>query len=1087
MKYHLSLYIISFIILAGCAKKEVIVKGPIYFNTVAPESSGIDFSNELVHKDDMNIIEYLYYYNGGGVAVGDINNDGLDDIYFTANQSSDKLYLNTGNLKFKDITTSSGMQIDSTWSTGATMEDVNNDGYLDIYVSKVGNYKGLKAHNLLYINNKDNTFTESSAIYGLDFSGFSTQASFFDYDNDGDMDMYLLNHSIHTPRSYGKASKRMESDSLSGDRLYENQLNEGLSKFIDVTAKAGIYNSPLGYGLGLVTSDINQDGFIDIYVGNDFHENDYIYLNQGNKTFKEVGADFLSHTSRFTMGVDIADINNDNKVDIFSLDMMPYDPSIFLKSGGEDSDKVSQIKESFGFSPQYARNHLQLNNDNKFFSDVALMTETHASDWSWSVLMEDYDNDGLADIFITNGIYKRPNDLDYIKFLSNVDFNKYSQNQQNEIEKKLIDEMPTVNISNIIFRNKGNMEFERLTEQSGFSPTYSNGAAYSDLDNDGDLDLVVNNINQKALLLENQSAKGPKNNYITIALEGDDQLKNTTGTKVYVYSSGSQYYKELNPTRGFQSSSSHKLHFGLGSNAKIDSIQLLWLDGTLQTEKGLTINQSHKIKRRGIPNIARTETINTASNYSPFPYKHVENMYLDYAREPLIPEKLSVEGPAVVSADFNNDGLNDIFIGGARQQAPELLIQQTNGEYKNTNQETLEPEAGYEDVDATAFDLDHDGDLDIYVMSGGNDKLEGDPLLEDRIYLNDGNGNFKRFESTLPTTNGGSISAGDFNGDGFDDLFIGSRSIPGAYGLSPYSLILKNTGKSSFEIVEKTRFGMVTDSYWSDINNDNLLDLIIVGDWMPVTIMLNKGDSTFSNETNKYGLDKTEGMWNTIAVSDLDGNGFKDIIVGNAGLNFKWKASTEKPVKLYLDDFDKNDQLDPIIFYNFFGKNVPFASKDNLLGQLPSLKKNFLSYKDYSNFKDIEGLTGKPESAILEIKTINELRSMVFLNNGKELIGSPLPKSAQMSSIEDIYIGEEQGKPVLVFVGNYLDNVTELGPNDANSGGILSSFDKKEFRSFVPINIPKHLNARRIVRLDNGSYLVLANNDNAYIFNPSNN
>ncbi|NNE77362.1 MAG: CRTAC1 family protein, partial [Pricia sp.] len=656
-------FLVVIFFLVGCSKKKedtTLEKAAIYFHAIPSDSSGIHFANELQYQDDLNIIEYLYYYNGGGVAIGDINNDGLEDIYLTANQTSDRLYLNLGGLKFKDITKEAGIKLDSSWSTGVTMEDINNDGLLDIYVSKVGKYKSLKAHNQLYINQGNNSFRESALTYGLDFSGLSTQAAFLDYDNDGDMDMYLMNHSVHTPRSYGSTDVRKRKDSLSGDRFYENQLDKGVAKFADVTEKSGIYNSALGYGLALTTTDINGDGYVDIYVGNDFHENDYLYINQGDKTFKESISDYLNHTTRFTMGVDVADIDNDLFPDIFSLDMMPFDAEIFLKSAGEDSDKINEIKKNFGFEDQYARNALQLNQGGAYFADVALMTETHATDWSWSVLLQDYDNDGLNDIFITNGIYKRPNDLDYIKYISTIDFAKYNKTKQNEIEKQLIEQMPTVNIPNVVFQNKGNLTFERFSQQSGFNPSYSNGAAYSDLDNDGDLDLVVNNINQEASIMENKTAKTEDKNFVSFVLKGNDSLKNPNGAKVYLYAGGEQFFKELTTVKGFQSTSTRKLHFGLGKQKKIDSVKIVWLDGKVQIEKDMAINNQHTLARQnGLATVDKKPN-REANSYEFFPFTHIENTFLDYERETLMPEKLSAEGPAIVTADFNGDGLEDI-------------------------------------------------------------------------------------------------------------------------------------------------------------------------------------------------------------------------------------------------------------------------------------------------------------------------------------------------------------------------------------------------------------------------------------------
>jgi hypothetical protein len=1069
------------LLILGCAKNQDIENTveSAFFNNIDASVSGINFSNDLSPDGNLNIIEYLYYYNGGGVAVGDINNDGLDDIYLSANQKSDKLYLNLGNLKFQDISVTSGISQDNSWSTGVTMVDINNDGLLDIYVCKVGNYKGLKATNELYINVGNNTFIEQAKAYGLDFSGFSTQASFFDYDQDGDMDMYLLNHSIHSPYTYGNSDLRTKTDALSGDILFENTLVNNQIKFVDVTKKAGIYNSALGYGLAIATSDVNNDGLIDIYIGNDFHENDYLYINNGNKTFTESGADYFNHTSRFTMGVDVADITNDAKLDIITVDMMPYKADIFLKSGGEDSDKVNQIKKTYGYQQQYARNHVQLNKGH-YFTDVALLTETHATDWSWAPLIMDIDNDGWNDIYITNGIYKRPNDLDYINYLSNVDFAKYSATSQDDVEAKLINTMPTLTLPNVLFQNQGNLEFKKVRVDVNNTKTYSNGVAYSDLDLDGDLDIIVNNLNDKATLLENNTSKSTGNNYLVINLFEDNKSLNTNGAKVYVYSGKKTFYKEQTTVRGFSSSSTRKVHFGLGKLKAIDSVKVIWNNGAETIKKELKINSEVTISKDNTSKAIFKKPIK--QEYTLFDYQHIEDPYLDYEREALMPEKLSTEGPSVIQADFNADGLKDLFIGGARGQSPILYLQDKSGNFTIKNSPIFKNENMYEDVDAVAFDIDADGDLDIYALSGGNDYPEGDPMLEDRVYINDGLGNFTKLNAKLLATNGGSVSTYDFNNDHLDDLFIGSRSIPGSYGLSPYSFILKNTGNNNFEIVEKRRFGMITDSKWVDVENDGLIELVLAGDWMPITVLSYNGKDKFIDKTKKLGLDKTNGMWNVITIADVNHDGLPDIVGGNAGLNFKWKASVEKPIKIYLDDFDNNGQLDQLIFYDFFGTYVPFASKDKLVQQIPSLKKKFLSYSTFSKVETIHDLTQKKEAEILETKFIYELRSMIYINNKVNFTPVLLPKIAQLSSIEDIVVNGNE----IIYTGNYYGYVTELGESSSNSGGHLVLDTNVNLKVEKLLKLPKNLSGRKIIKLKEDTYLILANNGKSYIVNTDN-
>jgi len=994
--------------------------------------TNLTFSNDLNPDTTNNILEYLYYYNGGGVAIGDINNDGLEDVLLTANEAADKLFLNQGDFKFEDITQKSGLTAMSNWSTGVSMDDVNGDGLLDIYICKVAPLSAESTHNLLYINNGDATFTESAQKYGLAFSGYATQAAFFDYDLDGDLDVYLLNHSIHSIRSYGKISKRKEKAELSGDRLFENKLNEVDGRFVDVTESAGIYSSALGYGLAIITNDLNNDGLPDIYVGNDFHENDYIYLNNGDKTFKESMASMLNHATKFTMGVDVADMNNDGLMDIFTTDM---------------------------FEDQYARNHFQLQQPGQTFSDIALMTNTYATDWSWSVLLQDFDNNGLADIFISNGIVKRPNDLDYINFVNQIGHKANKKLNAAELDQ-FLDKMPAQKLQNLLFLQEEELEFASLTASQIGTPTFSNGAAYADLDKDGDLDLVINNINQSVSLWENTNTTA--NNFIAFQLK--DKPKTSKGAIIEVFSEGKSQRKYYTTTRGYQASSSHFVHFGLGKGTTVDSVNIIWPDQTKQTVLNLPINQYHAIEKAATVAYVIPQPAKNKATLAEFPLKHLENKFEDYNADKLIPELLSREGPAVVYADFNQDGKEDLFIGGARYQKPSLMIQKD------------------EDVAAAAIDFDKDGDLDLYVVSGGNDEKELNKDLEDRLYLNDGNGNMKRTPISLPHTNGSTIAVGDFDKDGFDDLFIGARSMPSFYGLSPYSFILRNKGGFGVEIAKKQRFGMVTHSQWADIDNDNDLDLVFCGDWLNISILENQGDGELVYQANKIGLGETAGLWNTFYLKDLNADGWLDIIAGNTGTNFKWKASTEKPVKLYMVDLDKNGKPDPIIFHYYFSKYKPFASLDKLIAQAPAIRKQFVNYTAFSEVQDIADFTQITSEDIIETKFLMELRSMIYLSENGKYKGIPLPKAAQMSTIQGLTMDE---KGSLIFVGNHHDYLTELGKSMGNSGGILSDFEVESghFKNYESLNLPTNLNTRGITPIGKNRYFISCNNEVQYILN----
>ena len=1035
--------------------------------SIPPDHSQISFANNLTENDTFNIIEYLYFYNGAGVSIGDINNDGLPDVYLVSNQQSNKLYLNKGALKFEDITSKAGVASLGNWKTGTTMADVNGDGWLDIYVCGVGNYKNFNTRNQLFINNGDLTFSERADEYGIAFKGFSTQAAFFDYDRDGDLDMYLLNHSVHSVRSYGKASLRHESDSLAGDRLYRNELiPEGQPRFTEVTKEAGIYSSPIGYGLGLGIGDVNSDGFPDIYVSNDFHENDYLYINRHDGTFNEISHKAFAHTSRFSMGNDIADVNNDLKLDIMSSDMLPRDEAIIKTSAGEDPYEIYQFKLKYGYHHQVSRNALQINqgiiDGVPFFTDMAPLAGVEATDWSWSPMFADLDGDGLKDLVITNGILRRPNNLDYINFIS-ADSVQKRVSSSNRSVKNLIAEMPEGKVSNYFFRNTGGIAF--VDESSGWldnAPGISNGLASGDLDNDGDPDLVINNINKPATILKNQAVeKGAK--FLSVKLFNYDKGNSWgIGSEVKVYSGNLAQMQSLNPSRGWCSSSDYKLVFGLGDSGTVDSIVVKWPNGKQQRLNNVN-KSSLEIKYDSTKrNISERSPNQPLLFKRELPFKHREDEFNAFNRENLMPHMATKEGPPIAVADINGDGLEDFFVGGGKGQSGETFFQQANGEFVKSNQKALLADSLAEDVAAEWFDADEDGDSDLIVVSGGQEVMEKSDRITPRLYRNNGKGTLTR-DQAFPKIylNASCVKPFDYDNDGDVDIFIGSDVMPLLYGMAPQNYLLVNQGKgnflmdpgwlgqSNFDNATRIRPGMVKDAVWMNVNNDNLTDLVLVGEWMPITILLQQNDHTFLNSTNEFGLGQSRGWWNCVTAGDVDNDGDTDIIAGNLGLNSRLKASAEKPLKMILGDFDSNGSSDHILLYYNGDKSYPFSSRDQLVRQLPHLKKKFLKYDAYKNvtLNDIVSEQERKRSAEL---TVDMLTSACFLNEGTRFVRHDLPREAQVSAVHALMLADinDDKNPDIILAGNFSASQPEYGAYDAGIGSILLGNGHGEFKPF---------------------------------------
>lgn len=1040
MKYaHLPfLFFLPYILISCSQKSDLKQKEPLFIS-LSPKKTGIEFINTLTETEEFNIIEYLYFYNGGGVAAGDINNDGLVDLYFSANQGPNKLYLNKGRMVFEDITSIAGLASDHPWKTGISMVDINGDGLLDIYVCRLGNWKGIVGKNELYINKGDLTFTESSGEYGLDFQGFSTHATFFDFDKDGDLDMYLLNHAVHTERSYGGAESRYIDDGLAGDRLYRNNLDKGEKKFTGITQEAGIFSSRIGYGLGIGISDINNDGWPDIYVSNDFNENDYLYINLRDGTFKEQISSGINYTSRFSMGSDFADLNNDGWIDFITMDMLPKDEIIQKMSAGEDSEEVYQLKLGFGFERQVSRNSLQLNNSNGTFSEIGQYSGIYATDWSWAALFADFDNDGWKDLFVSNGIVRRPNDLDYINFVTDPDLKEGLQNRPDISDLKLYEKMPPGDVANFFYKNMRDLTFQDVSTNWGINTkSVTNGAVYADLDNDGDLDLIVNNINEHAGIFENklsQLSDTKKTNYLKIRFDGLAGNKFGIGSRVEAYSNNNMIVQENFNSRGFQSSTAPEIHLGLGEITILDSLKIIWPNGksevlkNVNTNRTLTVEESKAFTIHSFEKPVNKSLLRAIENdITGLDFQHIENNYNDFNLEPLLPHKLSQEGPALAIEDVNGDGREDIYVGGASGQEGVLFIQSKEGKFHQLNQSLFGEDAALEDTHAIFFDSNQDGFLDLLVGRGGNIPEPDDAGKQTKIYLNNGNGEFLQ-SIHLPLERNTQVSvalAFDFDNDGLDDLMIGGRNVAGKYGQGPRSYLLRNLGGNQFEDITRQiapdleYVGMVKDAAWTDLDLDGKMDLIVVGEWMPITIFMNK-NGKLSNETSAFGLEKSAGWWNSLAIEDFNRDGFPDLVIGNLGLNNRLKPSKEFPVKMWVKDFDQNGSVEQIISHPVDGKNYTVATKDELTKQIPSLKKDFVRYSDFSG-KTIEEIFRSLETKDASVLEAHQFESLILYNQeGKGFRHQVLPSEAQFSPIEAIAVED-------VDLDGYLDLI--LGGNN---------------------------------------------------------
>ncbi|RYU97120.1 VCBS repeat-containing protein [Emticicia agri] len=1055
---------------------------PQLFTLLAPEKTHVDFQNIINEGLNTNVLMYEYFYNGGGVAVGDLNNDGLDDIYFTSNMQSNHLYLNKGAMVFEDITTAAGVAgREGPWKTGTTMADVNGDGLLDIYVCYSGNLPPEKRTNQLFINQGKNangipTFIEKSHDYGLDSPSTSTQAAFFDYDKDGDLDMFLLNHNPKSLPVLDEATTAeilKQEDPDNGMRFFRHDKGKnGEPVFKDITKQAGLLSSALSYGLGIAIADYNNDGWQDMYVSNDYTIPDFLYINNKKGGFTNQISEGIGHFSHFSMGSDAADINNDALTDIFTLDMLPEDNRRQKLLMAPDNYEKFDFNLKVGFGHQYMRNMLQLNqgvlNTNSAtkypqFSEIGQLSGISNTDWSWSALFADYDNDGWKDLYITNGYLRDYTNMDFLKYMSD-----YIQNNQANIQRQnvldLVMKIPSSNLTNYMYKNGQNLQFSNVVNSWGMSHNAnSNGAAYSDLDNDGDLDLVINNINQPAFIYQNDADKHLKNHYLKLKLNGEGMNKVGVGAKVSLYKDGKVQYLEQMPTRGYQSSVSPVLHFGLGSQSAIDSIRIVWLSGKQQlltkvaADKLLIVEEKDaKVASQPIQSVQPLLKETNAG----IKYIAAGDAINDFKRQTLLINPLSFSSPCMAKADINSDGLEDIFVGGGSGQAGTLFIQAKGGNFSAKAQPALETDKKCEDTDALFFDANGDTFTDLYVCSGGYGSLmPDDALLQDRLYLNDGKGNFTRVANALPPmlVSKSCVRVADINQDGKPDLFVGGRVIPGRYPETPQSYILINESSGGvIRFANRTdnigaaikNIGMVTDAAWYDLNNDKKAELIIVGEWMPIQVFaVNEGKLT--DVTTTYFAKNYAGLWNKLLLDDFNADGKVDLLVGNLGLNSQLKASEKEPAELFYKDFDDNGSVDPILCFSILGKSYPYVTRDELLDQLSIMRTRFPDYKSYADAGINEIFTQEEMNNVKRL-TVNTLRTTLFIADAQgKFQEKSLPLAAQFSPVFAMSAidADGDGKKDLVLAGNMNRGRLRFGKYDANLGLVLKGDGTGQFAS----------------------------------------